>query len=150
MRYQWISTLCPSPDALLGDKMLLSFLVPASLLLMLHEPAALDTNRDTKMGTQKQQVPKPRTPAICDVDGCSEKGKYRLGYREGEGGLHNTTWVSRPLSQMVCLTSAASHTFHQHTPQSQTAPHRMSAQSAVRLHCLHLARTAGAADATWA
>ena len=59
--------------------MLLSFLVPASLLPMPHKPAAvLDADGDTKMGAQEQQVPKPCTLAICDVDGCSEKGKYRL------------------------------------------------------------------------
>ena len=59
--------------------MLLSFLVPALLLLMPHKPAAaLDANGDTKMGMQEQQVPKPCTLAICDMDGCSEKGKYRL------------------------------------------------------------------------
>ena len=40
-----------------GDKMLLSFLVPASLLPMPHGPAAaLDADRDTKMGAQEQQL----------------------------------------------------------------------------------------------
>jgi len=86
MHYQWVSTLCPLPNALLGDKMLLSFSVPTLLLPMPHEPAARDANRDTKMGMQVQQVPKPHALAICDIDGCSEKGKYRLVYREGKGG----------------------------------------------------------------
>ncbi len=85
-RYRWISTLRPSPDALPGDKMLLSFSVPASLLPMPHEPAAaLDADGDTKMGAQEQQVPKPRPPAVCDVDGCSEKGKYRLVRDQARG-----------------------------------------------------------------
>jgi Ino eighty subunit 2 len=85
-RYRWISTLRPSPDAPPGDKMLLSFSVPASLLPMPHEPAAaLDADGDTKMGAQEQRVPKPRAPAVCDVDGCSEKGKYRLVRDQARG-----------------------------------------------------------------
>jgi Ino eighty subunit 2 len=59
--------------------MLLSFLVPTSLLPMPYKPAAvLNADGDTKMGAQEQQVPKPCALAICDMDGCSEKGKYRL------------------------------------------------------------------------
>ena len=46
---------------------------------MLHEPAAaLDADGDTKMGVQEQQVLKPHAPAVCDIDRCSEKGKYRV------------------------------------------------------------------------
>ncbi len=86
MHYQWILTLCPLPNALLEDKMLLSFSVPASLLPMPHEPAVHDANRDTKMGTQVQQVLKLHALAVCNVDGCSEKGKYRLVHQKGKGG----------------------------------------------------------------
>jgi hypothetical protein len=66
--------------------MLLSFLVPTSLLPMPHKPAAaLNADGDTKMGVQKQQVQKLCTLAVCDVDRCLEKGKYRLVYDQACG-----------------------------------------------------------------
>jgi Ino eighty subunit 2 len=75
-RYRWISTLRPSPDAPPGDKMILSFSVPTSLL----PTAALDADGDTKMDVQEQppSLPKPRAPAVCDIDGCTATRKYRL------------------------------------------------------------------------
>ena len=74
--YRWISTLRPSPDAPPGDKMQLSFSVPTSLLPSSDQPA-LDADSDTKMEVQ-ESPPKPCAPAVCDVDGCKEKRKYRL------------------------------------------------------------------------
>ena len=85
-RYRWISTLRPSPDALPGDKMLLSFSVPTSLLPTSHQPAeALDADGDAKMEEREQSLPKPRAPAVCDVDGCKATRKYRL-VRDHERG----------------------------------------------------------------
>jgi hypothetical protein len=54
-RYRWISTLRPSPDARLGEKMFLSFSVPASLLP--NQPAApdADADGDVKMETTEEQ-----------------------------------------------------------------------------------------------
>jgi Ino eighty subunit 2 len=82
-RYRWISTLKPSSDAPPGDKMFLSFSVPASLLPTIHQSATgVDADGDAKMETtQEQELPeKPRAmaPAVCDVEGCSAKRKYRL------------------------------------------------------------------------
>ena len=82
-RYRWISTLKPSPDAPPGDKMILSFSVPESLLPTTHQSAAdVDTDGDVKMDTtqEEEQSKKPHAmaPAVCDVEGCSAKRKYRL------------------------------------------------------------------------
>ena len=77
-RYRWISTLRPSPDAPPGDKMLLSFSVPTSLLPMSHRPPTADADGDTKMEVQELPLPKPRAPAVCDVDGCTVSRKYRV------------------------------------------------------------------------
>ena len=74
--YRWISTLRPSPEAPPGDKMLLSFSVPTTLLPTSHEPP-FDPDGDTQMDVQVP-LPKPRAAAVCDVDGCKEKRKYRL------------------------------------------------------------------------
>jgi len=77
-RYRWISTLRPSPDAPPGDKMLLSFSVPASLLPTTHQSAtSVDAEGDVKMKTTHDQE-LPIAPAVCDVEGCSAKRKYRL------------------------------------------------------------------------
>jgi Ino eighty subunit 2 len=74
-RYRWISTLRPSPDAPPGDKMLLSFSVPTSLL----PTSVLDADGDTKMDVQEPApLLKPRAPAVCDIDGCTATRKYRL------------------------------------------------------------------------
>jgi Ino eighty subunit 2 len=85
--YRWISTLKASPDAPPGDKMLLSFSVPTSLLPVVHQPA-LDGDGDAIMAAQeqqRQQESKPRAPAVCDVDGCMATRKYRL-VRDWEHG----------------------------------------------------------------
>jgi Ino eighty subunit 2 len=83
-RYRWISTLRPSPDAVPGDKMLLSFSVPTSLLPASHQPA-LDADGDTKMEEQEQRSRPPVPPAVCDVEGCTANRKYRL-VRDWERG----------------------------------------------------------------
>jgi Ino eighty subunit 2 len=80
-RYRWISTLRPSPDAPPGDKMLLSFSVPTSLLPTSYQSPTVDADGDTEMGMQER----PRTPAVCDVDGCTVSRKYRL-VRDHERG----------------------------------------------------------------
>jgi Ino eighty subunit 2 len=73
-RYRWISTLRPSLDAPPGDKMLLSFSVPASLLPTVHQSTTdVDPDGDVKMETTQAMA-----PAVCDVEGCSAKRKYRL------------------------------------------------------------------------
>ena len=81
-RYRWISTLRPTPDAPPGDKMFLSFSVPASLLPTTHQQASdVDDEGDVKMETtqeQEQEQPRAVTLAVCDVEGCSAKRKYRL------------------------------------------------------------------------
>ena len=79
-RYRWISTLRPSPDAPPGDKVLLSFSVPASLLPTTHQSAGtdVDPDGDVKMETTQEQEPQAKAPAVCDVEGCSAKRKYRL------------------------------------------------------------------------
>jgi Ino eighty subunit 2 len=81
--YRWISTLRPTPDTSPGNKMFLSFSVPASLLPMPCQPA-LDAGGDVNMDTQ-EQAPKPQAPSICDVKGCTAKRKYRL-VRDQERG----------------------------------------------------------------
>ena len=61
--------------------MFLSFSVPASLLPTTHHSATnVDADGDVKMETTQEQEPskKSRTPAVCDVEGCSAKRKYRL------------------------------------------------------------------------
>ncbi|KAI0291270.1 hypothetical protein BC826DRAFT_1106026 [Russula brevipes] len=83
-RYRWISTLRPSPDAPPGDKMLLSFSVPTSLLPASHQPA-LDADGDTNMEEQEQRSKPPAPPAVCDVEGCTANRKYRL-VRDWERG----------------------------------------------------------------
>ena len=82
-RYRWLSTLRSSPDAPPGDKMFLSFSVPTSLLPTIHQSAPdVDADGDVKMETMHGQEPpkKPQAPstAVCDVEGCSAKRKYRL------------------------------------------------------------------------
>ena len=79
--YRWISTTRPATDAPPGEeKMLMSFSVPTSLL-----PTPLqDGDGDVKMEAQ-EQPPKPRAPAVCNVDGCSAIRKYRL-VRDAERG----------------------------------------------------------------
>ncbi len=74
--YRWISTTRPAPDALLGEeKMALSFSVPASLLPTPHE--VMVDGDDVNMEAQ-ERLPKPRAPAVCNVDGCTATRKYRL------------------------------------------------------------------------
>ncbi|KAH9954182.1 hypothetical protein BC827DRAFT_72226 [Russula dissimulans] len=68
--YRWISALKASPDAPPGDKMLLSFFVPTSLLPSAHQPA-LGGDGDAIMMTQEQQQQQesiliPQAPAVCD------------------------------------------------------------------------------------
>ena len=79
-RYHWISTLRPSPDAPPGDKMFLFFSVPESLLP--DQSVAPVAEGDVKMETteEQEQEHKPRAmvPAVCVVDGCMAKWKYRL------------------------------------------------------------------------
>jgi Ino eighty subunit 2 len=68
-RYHGSRHYDPPPDAPPGDKMRLSFSVPRSLL-----PAAvLNADGDSKVDVQEQPapVPKPRAPAVCDIDGCT-------------------------------------------------------------------------------
>ncbi len=90
-RYRWISTLRHYPDAPPGDKMFLSFSVPASLLPATHQSTTpdVDADGDVKMETTQEQEPpkKPRAMAraVCDVEGCSAKRKYRL-VRDWERG----------------------------------------------------------------
>jgi Ino eighty subunit 2 len=82
-RYRWISTLRPAPDAPPGDKMFLSFSVPTSLLPMAHQDD-VDTDGDVKMETT-QEEPRAIVPAVCGVEGCTAKRKYRL-VRDWERG----------------------------------------------------------------
>ena len=82
-RYRWISTLKPSPDAPAGDKMFLSFSVPTSLLPTTTDP--VDADGDIKMETKQEQEPRVVVPAVCGVDGCTAKRKYRL-VRDWERG----------------------------------------------------------------
>ncbi|SRR6266852_4104496 len=82
-RYRWMSTLRPSPDAPPGDKVFLSFSVPTSLLPTIHQSATdVDADGDVKMETTQDQElskrPHAMAPAVCDVEGCSAKRKYRL------------------------------------------------------------------------
>jgi Ino eighty subunit 2 len=90
-QYRWISTSRPSPDAPPGDKMFLSFSVPASLLPTTHQSAApdVDADGDVRMETTQEQEPPEKlramAPAVCDVEGCSARRKYRL-VRDWEGG----------------------------------------------------------------
>jgi Ino eighty subunit 2 len=80
-RYRWLSTLRPSPDAPPEDKMFLSFSVPTSLLPTIHQSAPdvdVDVDGDVKMETTQEQKPLAMAPAVCDVEGCSAKRKYRL------------------------------------------------------------------------
>jgi Ino eighty subunit 2 len=83
-RYRWISTLKPSPDAPPGDKMFLSFSVPTSLLPTTITPP-VDAEGDIKMETKQEQEPQAIVPAVCAVDGCTAKRKYRL-VRDWERG----------------------------------------------------------------
>ncbi|KAH9981561.1 hypothetical protein BJV74DRAFT_879232 [Russula compacta] len=81
-RYRWISTLRPCPDAPAGDKMFLSFSVPTSLL---PQPE-LDADGDTKMEAEDElREPRSAAPAVCDVEGCTVRRKYRL-VRDRERG----------------------------------------------------------------
>ena len=100
-RYRWISTLRPSPDAPPGDKMLLSFSVPTSLLPTSHQPA-LDPDGDTEMGVQ-ELLPKPRAPPVCDVDGCKENRKYRLvrDHDRGACGMGHLHLLEKQLGAVV-------------------------------------------------
>jgi len=86
-RYRWISTLRPAPDAPAGDKMFLSFSVPTSLLPTTHQD--VDADGDVKMETTTQeQEQEPRSmvaPAVCGVEGCTARRKYRL-VRDWERG----------------------------------------------------------------
>jgi Ino eighty subunit 2 len=78
-RYRWISTLRPFPDAPAGDKMFLSFSVPPSLLPTIHQSATgVDADGDVKMETKQEQELRAMAPAVCDVEGCLAKRKYRL------------------------------------------------------------------------
>ena len=68
--------------------MFLSFSVPESLLP--DQPAGpdVDADGDVKMETEEQeQEHKPRAmvPAVCEVEGCTAKRKYRL-VRDWERG----------------------------------------------------------------
>jgi Ino eighty subunit 2 len=96
-RYRWISTLRPSPDAPPGDKMLLSFSIPTSLLPMSHQPPTVDADGDTKM--EAQEKPKSRDPAVCDVDGCTVTRKYRLvrDHQRGACGMDHLHILEKQL-----------------------------------------------------
>ena len=81
--YRWMSTLRPFPDAPPEERMFLSFSVPTSLLPAIHQPATdVDADGDVKMETTEEQElpkkPQAMAPAVCDVEGCSAKRKYRL------------------------------------------------------------------------
>jgi Ino eighty subunit 2 len=108
-RYRWISTLRPSPDAPPGDQMFLSFSVPESLLPTMHQSASdVDTDGDVKMETAQAQElskkPQAMAPAaVCDVEGCSAKRKYRLvlDWERGACGmdhLHVLERLSAPIA----------------------------------------------------
>ena len=90
-QYRWISTSRPSPDAPSGDKMFLSFSVPASLLPTTHQSGApdVDADGDVRMETTQEQGPPEKSramaPVVCDVEGCSARRKYRL-VRDWERG----------------------------------------------------------------
>jgi len=97
--YRWISTTKPAVDAPPGEeKMTLSFSVPASLLPIPNE----DGDEDVKMEAQ-EQPPKPRAPAVCNVEGCTAIRKYRL-VRDlergacGMGHLHVLETLSRAVA----------------------------------------------------
>jgi Ino eighty subunit 2 len=78
-RYRWISTRRPSPEAPPEDKMFLSFSVPASLLPTIHQSTTkVDADGDVKMEQELPEKPRSMAPAVCDVEGCSAKRKYRL------------------------------------------------------------------------
>ncbi|KAI9507129.1 hypothetical protein F5148DRAFT_1276325 [Russula earlei] len=74
----------PVVEAPPGNKMFLSFSVPASILPMPQQPA-LDGDGDTVMAEHAEQLRKPLAPAVCDIDGCTAKRKYRL-VRDWERG----------------------------------------------------------------
>ena len=99
--YRWISTLRPSPEAPPGDKMLLSFSVPTTLLPTSHEPP-FDPDGDTQMDVQ-EPLPKPRAAAVCDVDGCKEKRKYRLvrDHDRGACGMGHLHVLEKQLGPLV-------------------------------------------------
>jgi Ino eighty subunit 2 len=95
-RYRWISTLRPSPDAPPGDKMFLSFSVPTSLLPATMHP--VDVDGDVKMETQEQErEAQAVVPAVCGVDGCTAKRKYRLvrDWERGACGMDHLHMLER-------------------------------------------------------
>jgi Ino eighty subunit 2 len=70
--------------------MFLSFSVPASLLPEDQSAAPdVDADGDIKMETTQEQEQEQKAqvtvPAVCAVDGCTAKRKYRL-VRDGERG----------------------------------------------------------------
>ena len=70
--------------------MFLSVSVPESLLPNQSAAPDADTDRDVKMETKQEQEQerKPRgmmVPAVCEVEGCMVKRKYRL-VRDWERG----------------------------------------------------------------
>lgn len=78
--YRWISSTRAGPgkaDGGEGEKMVLSFSVPAAALSDAREtgsrPAEMQTEGTGNQGQGKESV-QPR----CDVQGCSERRKYRL------------------------------------------------------------------------
>lgn len=101
-RYRWISTLRPSPDAPPGDKMFLSFSVPTSLL---PQPE-FDADGDTKMApAQDDELRKPRSAAqaVCDVEGCTVRRKYRLvrDRERGACGMDHLHLLERHLGTVI-------------------------------------------------
>ena len=103
-RYRWVSTLRPSPDMPPGDKMFLSFSVPASLLPTTPD-ADVDADGDIKMeGTEKGQgMPKVPAVAVCAVDGCTAKRKYRLvcDWERGACGMDHLHVLERRLGPVA-------------------------------------------------
>jgi Ino eighty subunit 2 len=109
-RYRWISTLRPSPDAPPGDKMFLSFSVPASLLPDQSAAPDVDADGDIKMETTQEQEQEQKVrvtvPAVCAVDGCTAKRKYRLvrDWERGACGMDHLHILERqPLSGPVAV-----------------------------------------------
>ena len=100
--YRWISTPRPSPDAPPGDKLFLLFSVPT---LLPDQSASFDVDADgdiTMEMTQEQgqkQKPPAMAPAVCAVDGCTAKRKYRLvrDWERGACGMDHLHILERQL-----------------------------------------------------
>ena len=83
--------------------MFLSFSVPASLLPDQSAAPDVDDDGDIKMETMEQQVQEKKArmtaPAVCVVDGCTAKRKYRLvrDWERGACGMDHLHILERQL-----------------------------------------------------